>query len=83
MYGAYVRAATTVGASVLMAAILRFVMPYLLPIVAAPGVEQTDQTMLYRSLAAVTNNVLLIMLAAIAAGVLARAVVESNLRGGV
>jgi len=83
MFGAYARAAVTIGVAVLSAAILRFVMPYLLPLVAETGVEQTDQTMLYRALAAVTGNALLIMLAAIAAGVLARAVVESNLRGGV
>jgi hypothetical protein len=78
MFGAYLRAGLTIGVAVLSAAVLQFIVPYLLPFVGATGVEESNQTMLYSTFAAIADNALLIMLAAIAAGVLTRAVVESG-----
>jgi len=78
MFGAYIRAALTIGVAVLSAAVLQFIVPYLLPYVAATGVEESNQTMLYNFFSTLSENALLVMLAAIAAGVLTRAVVESG-----
>jgi len=74
MFGAYVRAALTIGVAVLSAAVLQFAIPFLLPYQGPPD------SMLYNAFATVGENALLIMLAAIAAGVLARSVVESGVR---
>jgi hypothetical protein len=78
MFGAYLRAALTIGVAVISAAVFQFIVPYLLPYVAAQGVEDSNQTMLFNLFSALSDNALLIMLAAIAAGVLTRAVVESG-----
>ena len=74
MFGAYLRAALTIGVAVLSAAVLQFAIPFLLPYQGPPD------SMLYNAFATVGENALLIMLAAIAAGVLARSVVESGVR---
>ena len=75
MFGAYLRAALTVPVAVLAAAILQWVGPMFLPYV---GPESGP---LHAAFTALFENALLIMFAAIAAAVLARAVVESDLRG--
>jgi len=72
MFGRYFRAAITVGIAVLSAAILNFVVPFLLPY------QGPQDSMLYQSFAAVADNSLFVMLVAVAAGVLAAAVKESN-----
>jgi len=72
MFGRYFRAAITVGIAVLSAAILNFVVPFLLPY------QGPQDSMLYQSFAAVADNSLFLMLVAVAAGVLAAAVKESN-----
>lgn len=72
MFGAYIRAVLTIGVAVLSAAVLQFVMPFFLQFQGEPD------SLLYRSFAGIADNALFIMLVAIAAGVLARAVVESN-----
>lgn len=72
MFGKFVRATLTIGACVLLAAIMRFIVPYLLPYQGA------SDSLLYRSFTGITDNVLLIMLLAIGAGILARAIVESD-----
>lgn len=72
MFGPYIRAALTIGVAVLAAAILQFIVPFFLPYLGP-----TD-SMLYQSFSAVSANGLLIMLAAVAAGVLAAAVKRSR-----
>jgi len=72
MFGRYLRAPLTIGVSVLSAAILNFIVPFLLPY------QGPEDGMLYQAFAAVANNGLLLMLVAVAAGVLAAAVKESN-----
>jgi hypothetical protein len=72
MFGNYVESALTIGVAVLSAAILQFIIPYLLPF------QGPSDSMLYRAFDGIAENALLIMLVAIAAGVLARAVVESR-----
>jgi len=72
MFGPYLRAALTIGVAVLAAAILRFIVPFFLPFLGP-----TDG-LLYQSFSAVSANGLLIMLVAVAAGVLAAAVKRSR-----
>jgi hypothetical protein len=72
MFGAYIRATITVGIAVLSAAILKFIVPMLLPYIGP------EDSYLYNAFNGVAQNALLIMLAAIAAGLIARAVAESN-----
>jgi hypothetical protein len=72
MFGAYLRAALTVGVAVLSGAILNFIVPFLLPY------QGPEDGMLYQAFAAVANNGLFLMLVAVAAGVLAAAVKESG-----
>ena len=74
MFGAYIRAAGTVAVAVLSAAVLQFAVPFLLPYQGAPD------SMLYQAFSGVADNALIIMLFAIAAGVLARSVTESGVR---
>ena len=76
MFGAYIRAALTVGVAVLGAAVLQFMVPYFLQF------QGESDSLLYRSFEGLAENALFIMLVAIAAGVLARAVVESNMGAG-
>lgn len=73
MFGAYIRAGVTVGIAVLSAAILRFIVPYFLVY------QGPSDSLLYKSFEGISENALFIMLAAIGAGLLARAVVESNM----
>lgn len=72
MFGAYIRAVLTIGGAVLAAAILDAVGGFLLPYQGAEG------SLLYRSFAGIIDNALFIMLIAIGAGVIARAVTESD-----
>ena len=72
MFGVYGRAALTIPIAVLIAAIIQFIVPFLLPY------QGPEDGILYQSFAAVAENALFIMLAAIAAGVLAAAVAQSG-----
>ncbi len=72
MWGGYIRAVLTVGVAVLASAILQFIVPFLLPY------QGPEDSMLYQGFSAVAENALFIMLAAIGAALLARAVTESN-----
>lgn len=72
MWGAYIRAALYIAGGVLTGAILQFIVPYMLPYQGPEG------SLLYRSFNAVAENAIFIMLIAVGAGLLARAVVESN-----
>jgi len=72
MFGRYFRGAITVGVAVLSAAILNFIVPFLLPY------QGPEDGFLYQSFAAVADNALFVMLIAVAAGVLAAAVKESQ-----
>jgi hypothetical protein len=72
MFGAYLRGALTIGVAVLSAAVLQYVVPYLLPY------QGPEDSMLYTGFATLADNAIVIMLAAVAAGVLTRAVVESG-----
>jgi hypothetical protein len=71
MFGAYVRAAATLAFATLIAAVLQFV---LAPFLDYLGPESS---LLYRSFSGLAENALFIMVLAVAAGVLARAVEES------
>jgi len=72
MFGSYIRAALTIGVAVLSASVLQFAVPFLLPY------QGPQDSMLYNAFSGIADNALLIMLVAIAGGVLARAVVESR-----
>jgi F0F1-type ATP synthase membrane subunit c/vacuolar-type H+-ATPase subunit K len=72
MFGAYIRATITVGIAVLSAAILQFIVPRMLPYLGS------QDSYLYNAFSGIASNALLIMLAAIGAGLIARAVTESN-----
>jgi len=72
MFGAYLRGAITVGVAVLSAAILNFIVPFLLPY------QGPQDGMLYQSFSAIADNSLFVMLVAVAAGVLAAALKESQ-----
>ena len=72
MFGAYIRAAMLLGAAVLVGAILQFIVPFLLPYQGA------EDGLLYQSFQGIADNAIFIMLIAVGAGLLARAVVESN-----
>jgi len=72
MFGKFIRALLAIAAAVLFSAVLGFVAPYFLPLIGTEG------TYLYDGFDAVVDNALFIMLIAIGAGVIARAVTESN-----
>lgn len=72
MFGAYIRAAITIGIAVVSAAILQFVIPFLLPY------QGPEDELLYQSFAALADNALFIMLLGIAAAVIAAAIAESG-----
>jgi len=72
MFGAYIRAILTVGIAVLMSAILQFIAPMFLQFQGA------KDSILYAGFEGIINNALFIMLIAIGAGLLARAVTESQ-----
>lgn len=75
MYGAFLRAPLYAGGAVLIGGLLEFIIPFILPLLGP------EDAMLYRSFDAIAEYGLLVMLAAVAAGVLARAVVERNAGG--
>ena len=72
MFGAYLRAALTIAFAVLASAVLQFLID---PLLAFLGPQNS---LLYRSFAGVAENALIIMLLAVGAGVIARAVAESG-----
>jgi len=72
MFGIYLRSPLTAGYAVLVASVLQFVVNPMLPMVGAEG------SMLYRTFDALTEYALLIMLVAVGAAVIARAVTESS-----
>lgn len=72
MFGAYIRAALTVVIAVFTAALLEYVIPFFLPYVGP------EDGLLYQSFDWLTEYAVMLMLAAVAAGVLARASVESS-----
>jgi len=75
MFGAYIRAGITAAAALLCGALLQFIVPFLLPY------QGPEDGLLYQSFAAVAENGVFIMLIAVAAGLLARSVVESRAGG--
>jgi putative Mn2+ efflux pump MntP len=72
MFGKLVRAPLAIGAAVLFSAIIQFVGPLMLPLIGSEG------GYLYNGFSGIIDNALFIMLVAVGAGVLARAVTESN-----
>jgi len=72
MFGAYVRGGLTVVVAVFSAALVEYIVPFFLPFLGP------QESLLYRSFDWLGTNALLIMLVAVAAGVLARATVEAN-----
>jgi len=75
MFGAYIRAVLNVGVAVLVAALLQFIIPFFMPFMG------DEESLMYRSLDTLADNALMIMLIAIAAGLIARAAVERSPRG--
>ena len=72
MFGAYIRAGVTVCFAVVIAAILKFIIPYFLRFQGGEG------TLLYRSFESIGANALFIILFGVAASLVARAVAESE-----
>jgi len=72
MFGVYIRAAITIGIAVVSAAILQFVIPFLLPY------QGPEDELLYQSFATLADNALFIMLLGIAAAVMAGAITQSG-----
>jgi len=72
MFGAYLRASLTIAFAVLASAVLQFLIDPLL------GFLGPQSSLLYRSFAGLAENALIIMLLAVGAGVVARAVAESG-----
>ena len=72
MFGRYVRGGLTIVVAVFSAALLEYLTPFFLPFVGP------EEGLLYRSFDWLGTNALLIMLVAVAAGVLAGAAAESN-----
>jgi len=75
MYGAYIRAGISAGAVTVLGAVLNFILPYLLPLLGP------ENEILYQTFNTLGNNVVLLGLLAVGAGVLAAATAESNARG--
>ncbi|CAI49743.1 uncharacterized protein NP_7028A (plasmid) [Natronomonas pharaonis DSM 2160] len=72
MFGAFIRAVLSAGAAVLIAAILSFILGFFLPFLGP------EDELLYRSFAAVAEHNLLVMMLAVCAALVARAVVEAR-----
>jgi hypothetical protein len=72
MFGAYGRAGLTIPIAVFAAGFLQYITPFFLPFMGP------ESSLLYRSFDYLGGNALIIMIVAVAAGVLARATVESN-----
>jgi len=75
MYGALIRAGLTVVIAVFAGGLVEWLVPFFLPY------QGGESTLMYQSFAWLGENAMFVMLAAVAAGVLARATVESNLGG--
>jgi O-antigen/teichoic acid export membrane protein len=75
MFGAYIRATITVGIAVLVAALLKFIAPFFYPYLGP------EDSLIYQSFQGIADYGLFIMLLAIGAGLIARAVVESDAGG--
>lgn len=75
MYGAYIRGGITAAIVTVIGAVLRFILPYLLPYLGP------KDELLYQSFNALGNNVILLGLIAVGAGIMAAAVAESNAGG--
>lgn len=72
MFGAYARAALAIPIAVLMGGFLEYVVPFFLPLMGS------QDGLLYSSFDFLSQNGIFLMLLAVAAGVLARAYVEST-----
>jgi hypothetical protein len=72
MFGAYARAALAVPIAVLVGGIVEYALPFFLPLLGS------ESTMLYRTFDFLTEYAIFLLLVAVAAGVLARAYVEST-----
>lgn len=72
MYGAFARGGLEVVIAVFAGALLEYLTPFFLPFVGP------ESSLIYRSFDWLGSNAVLIMLVAVAAGVLARAAAESN-----
>lgn len=75
MFGALIRAAPEIGIAVLSGAILRFIVPLLVPLMGP------EDGYLVKAFTGISENAVFIMLVAIAAGLIARAVAESSASG--
>jgi hypothetical protein len=75
MYGAYIRAGISAGAVTLLGAVLNFILPYLLPLLGP------QDELLYQTFNTLGNNVVMLGLVAVAAGVMAAATAESSVGG--
>jgi len=75
MYGAYIRAGISAGAVTVLGAVPNFILPYLLPLLGP------ENEILYQTFNTLGNNVVLLGLLAVGAGVSAAATAESNARG--
>jgi len=75
MYGAYIRAGISAGAVTLLGAVLNFILPYLLPLLGP------QDELLYQTFNTLGNNVVILGLDAVAAGVMAAATAESSVGG--
>ena len=72
MFAAYIRAAITLGIAVVVGVILQMVIPFFLPF------QGPEDGLLFQSFSTVADHGILMMVTAIGVGLLARAVVESN-----
>jgi len=72
MFGAYIRGGITACAVVLVGSILNLFLPYVLPLLGP------QDEILYQTFNSLGNNVVLIGLIAVGAGIMAAATAESN-----
>jgi H+/Cl- antiporter ClcA len=72
MWGAVLRSALVSAAAALIAAVLSYILARLLPLMGP------DDGLLYRSFASISDHALAVMILAILAGLIGRAVVEST-----
>jgi hypothetical protein len=75
MYGAYIRGGITAVGVTVVGALLNFILPYITPYLGPKN------ELIYQSFDALGNNMILLGLVAVGAGILAAAVTESNSRG--
>ena len=77
MFGAFVRGGIGLGVAVVVGEILAFIIPFLLPY------QGPEDSLFYRSLDALAEWGTFLLIAAVLAALLARAVVEGGGPGGV